>query len=442
MYRDERIEELKNKISLIKDYRNTIELGIIYNDSCEYTLAEKYFKMAREYNFEEGSLELGKFYLTWKQPNLAENCFKELADRGNDEFQNYLGNTYKMQLNLELAKKYYRLSMEQGNKKAIYNLGYLYFDLENDFDSALELLETLDRTDDVQLSITLAKIYHKKKELEKCEKALKAVESDSLASYLLAELYTEIEKYDLAEKYFILSAEKDDIDSQKKLYKFYTEQGKSKLAKKYLRLLAKNGDLKAIFLIAQDCIDNKEYAEAINYYKILENKKLDFYTYYDKKERINYNLCVAYLKTNNEEGAKKYLEKLKEYSNYSHLFKIAEIYKEKNNLEKTIEYLLLLEKELNKSVEVESVAELYWEVHLPLGKIYYDMEKFDLAEKYLKLALKFKEDTESFYLLGSIYEKQNNFGLAIKYYVEADVPEADERISAIEYKLKLLAIKL
>lgn len=440
MYRDERIEELKNKISLIKDYRNTIELGIIYNDSCEYTLAEKYFKMAREYNFEEGSLELGKFYLTWKQPNLAENCFKELADRGNDEFQNYLGNTYKMQLNLELAKKYYRLSMEQGNKKAIYNLGYLYFDLENDFDSALELLETLDRTDDVQLSITLAKIYHKKKELEKCEKALKAVESDSLASYLLAELYTEIEKYDLAEKYFILSAEKDDIDSQKKLYKFYTEQGKSKLAKKYLRLLAKNGDLKAIFLIAQDCIDNKEYAEAINYYKILENKKLDFYTYYDKKERINYNLCVAYLKTNNEEGAKKYLEKLKEYSNYSHLFKIAEIYKEKNNLEKTIEYLLLLEKELNKSVEVESVAELYWEVHLPLGKIYYDMEKFDLAEKYLKLALKFKEDTESFYLLGSIYEKQNNFGLAIKYYVEADVPEADERISAIEYKLKLLKI--
>ena len=181
MYRDERIEELKNKISLIKDYRNMIELGIIYNDSCEYTLAEKYFKMAREYNFEEGSLELGKFYLTWKQPNLAENCFKELADRGNDEFQNYLGNTYKMQLNLELAKKYYRLSMEQGNKKAIYNLGYLYFDLEDDFDSALELLETLDRTDDVQLSITLAKIYHKKKELEKCEKTLKAVESDSLS---------------------------------------------------------------------------------------------------------------------------------------------------------------------------------------------------------------------------------------------------------------------
>ena len=440
MYRDERIKELKNKISLIKDYRNMIELGIIYNDSCEYTLAEKYFKMAREYNFEEGSLELGKFYLTWKQPNLAENCFKELADRGNDEFQNYLGNTYKMQLNLELAKKYYRLSMEQGNKKAIYNLGYLYYDLEDDFDSALELLETLDRTDDVQLCISLAKIYHKKKEFEKCEKALKAVESDSLASYLLAELYTEIEKYDLAEKYFILSAGKDDIDSQKKLYELYTEQGKSKLAKKYLKMLVKNGDLKAIFLIAQDCIDNKEYAEAINYYKILGNKELDFYTYYDKEERINYNLCVAYLKTNNEEGAKKYLEKLKEYSNYSHLFKIAEIYKEKNNLEETIEYLLLLEKELNKSVEVESVAELYWEVHLPLGKIYYDMEKFDLAEKYLKLALKFKEDTESFYLLGSIYEKQNNFGLAIKYYVEADVPEADERISAIEYKLKLLSI--
>ena len=90
----------------------------------------------------------------------------------------------------------------------------------------------------------------------------------------------------------------------KKVYKLYTEQGKSKLAKKYLRLLAKNGDLKAIFLIAQDCIDNEEYAEAINYYKILENKELDFYTYYDKKERINYNLCVAYLKTNNEEGLK------------------------------------------------------------------------------------------------------------------------------------------
>ena len=123
MYRDERIKELKNKISLIKDYRNMIELGIIYNDSCEYTLAEKYFKMAREYNFEEGSLELGKFYLTWKQPNLAENCFKELADRGNDEFQNYLGNTYKMQLNLELAKNLIHFQWSKGIKKLFTILG-------------------------------------------------------------------------------------------------------------------------------------------------------------------------------------------------------------------------------------------------------------------------------------------------------------------------------
>ena len=68
------------------------------------------------------------------------------------------------------------------------------------------------------------------------------------------------------------------------------------------------------------------------------------------------------------------------------------------------------------------------------------MEKFDLAEKYFKLVLEFTDDSEISYLLGDIYEKQNNFGLAIKYYVEADIPEADERISAIEYKLKLLKI--
>lgn len=440
MYRDERIEELKNKISLIKDYKSMIDLGIIYNDSCNYTLAEKYFKMAREYNFEEGSLELGKFYLAWKQPNLAENCFKELADRGNDEFQNYLGTTYKLQLNLELAKKYYRLSIEQGNKKAIYNLGYLYFDLEDDFDSALELLETLDRTDDVQLCIILAKIYHKKKDLEKCEKTLKSVESDSLASYLLAELYTEMEKFDLAEKYFILSAEKDDIDSQKKLYELYSEQGKSKLTEKYLKMMAKNGNLKAIFEIAQNYIDKEKYTEAIDYYKILENKELDFYTYYDKEERINYNLCIAYLKTDNEEGAKKYLEKLQEYSSPSELQEISEIYKEKNNLEEAVKYLLLTEKELKKFLDKDSIPELYLEVYTSLGKIYFDMEKYDLAEKYFKLVLEFTDDSEISYLLGDIYEKQNNFGLAIKYYVEADVPEADERISAIEYKLKLLSI--
>lgn len=440
MYRDERIEELKNKISLIKDYKSMIDLGIIYNDSCNYTLAEKYFKMARGYNFEEGSLELGKFYLAWKQPNLAENCFKELADRGNDEFQNYLGTTYKLQLNLELAKKYYRLSIEQGNKKAIYNLGYLYFDLEDDFDSALELLETLDRTDDVQLCIILAKIYHKKKDLEKCEKTLKSVESDSLASYLLAELYTEMEKFDLAEKYFILSAEKDDIDSQKKLYELYSEQGKSKLTEKYLKMMAKNGNLKAIFEIAQNYIDKEKYTEAIDYYKILENKELDFYTYYDKEERINYNLCIAYLKTDNEEGAKKYLEKLQEYSSPSELQEISEIYKEKNNLEEAVKYLLLTEKELKKFLDKDSIPELYLEVYTSLGKIYFDMEKYDLAEKYFKLVLEFTDDSEISYLLGDIYEKQNNFGLAIKYYVEADVPEADERISAIEYKLKLLSI--
>lgn len=77
---------------------------------------------------------------------------------------------------------------------------------------------------------------------------------------------------------------------------------------------------------------------------------------------------------------------------------------------------------------------------IELGIIYSYSNMYILAEKYLKLLLNLTSDSEASYFLDCIYEKQYNFGLAIKYFLESEIPEASERISAIEYKVKLLNI--
>ena len=90
IYEFERIEKLKKDIEKNNNPKDMIELGEIYDSFNNEFLAEKYFKMASEYNSLEGLFKLGNFYLDNNRLNSAENCFKELADKGNNEFQNSL----------------------------------------------------------------------------------------------------------------------------------------------------------------------------------------------------------------------------------------------------------------------------------------------------------------------------------------------------------------
>lgn len=372
---DEKIKNLKKIIQKTNNCKAMIKLGKIYDDLNRLSLAEKYFKMAVENNSYKGLLKLGKLYLQTRKLNLAEKCFKELADNGDHECQNYLGLVYEKQLKIDLAEKYLKIAGES-----------------------------------------------------------------SKAYYLLGDLYREYNKPELSEKYFILGAEKDDSDCQEVLYKLYKSQNKIELSEKYLSLLIGNGNLKNVYEYAEECMNKQKFDKAIFYYKILENKKLDFYSSHNKQEKINYNLCKAYLKVKNYEEAEKYLSiiNIKNSSNIcEYSFEIAKIYEENNKLKEAEKYYLHSIKCL-KDLDPMDCAVLHEKIHLTLGKFYLKLDQLDLAEKYLKATEEYTDNIEIKYLLGTIYDQQNNLGLAKKYYSQIDTEDAKNKLNLIKKKENII----
>lgn len=438
MYKDEKMEQLKIRVAQGNDYIAMLELGEMYKD-LDYLLAEKYLKMAMQVNYYEGVMELGRLYLSYKKYNLAENCYKELAENGDADAQNYLGTVYKCQLKLDLAKKYYTLSMSQGNKKAIYNLGLLYYD-ENEYDLALSVWKHLNLEEEAEIAHRVAGIYYEKEEYEKSEQVLKMIGDDSMAYYFLGDLYKMWKNEELAEKYFILAAERDDKDALEELYELYTKQGKTDLAEQYLKKLVNLGDLKAIYDYAELALKYDEFDEAIYYYKILEKQKLDFSTSEDKELTIKYNLCLAYLKTKNYDEAEKYLETVYKENNYNHIIEIAEIYEEHEDYDEAIKHYLLAESCINNR-EILDYGEkvvLFTKVYAPLGIIYYNLNDDEKALEYLLNVAHYSEDTEMAYVIATIYERQNNLGLAKQYYSISTVDGSEEKVIEIEQKEELL----
>ena len=436
---DEKIKNLKKIIQKTNNCKAMIKLGKIYDDLNRLSLAEKYFKMAVENNSYKGLLKLGKLYLQTRKLNLAEKCFKELADNGDHECQNYLGLVYEQQLKIDLAEKYLNLAIKGGNEKAFFNLGYLYYNEEN-YDCAIKIWKNLKIEEDPELCLLLAHIYHIKKNFDECEKYLKIAGESSKAYYLLGDLYREYNKPELSEKYFILGAEKDDSDCQEVLYKLYKSQNKIELSEKYLSLLIGNGNLKNVYEYAEECMNKQKFDKAIFYYKIIENKKLDFYSSHNKQEKINYNLCKAYLKVKNYEEAEKYLSiiNIKNSSNIcEYSFEIAKIYEENNKLKEAEKYYLHSIKCL-KDLDPMDCAVLHEKIHLTLGKFYLKLDQLDLAEKYLKATEEYTDNIEIKYLLGTIYDQQNNLGLAKKYYSQIDTEDAKNKLNLIKKKENII----
>lgn len=333
-----------------------------------------------------------------------------------------------------MAIKYYNLAIEQGNEKAIFNLGYLYHENDED-DLALEVWKKLSLIEDSDLCIFLAEIYHRKDDFGKCEEYLKLARENSTAYYLLGDLYREYHDCELSEKYFLLGAESDDVDCQIELHKLYEQQNKLELSEKYLKLLVGNSQLKYVYDFAEKCMKKEEYSRAINYYKMLENKKLNFYTWCDKEEKIKYNLCKAYLKLKNYEEAEKYLIVMEESKVFEYTYEIAKIYEENNKFNEAEKYYLL-SLDYVKSLEPLDYLIMEREVCFNLGKLYLKLNEIENAKKYLKYAIEddYMSDeynSEIKYLLGEIYEKEGNFELTKKYYLESNIEKAKIRLNLI-----------
>lgn len=433
MYELEKITQLEKKIEKNNNPKDMIELGQIYDKLFNECSAEKYFKMAINCESIEGLFYLGNYYLKNDRLNLAEKTFKEQADKGNSEFQNGLAKVYKRQLKFDLAEKYFKLSIEQGNKNAIFNLGYMYFFIDK-YDLSIEIFKQI--LDDPMACIIIGKSYHAKKDLENCEKYLKMAGNHSEAYSLLGLLYFEKENYEQAEKYLKISAEKDNKDSQKKLCQLYQQQKNYIAEEKYLRILANNGDVESILALTEKYMEQEKYKEALELYKRIENTSVITENYFDKIE-VKYNLCKCYLQLDYFEEVEEYLKCIEEFDMCDYFSEIADIFYKKGKKEQAEKYYLLaFEKTRHMEYEIATVQR--GKISYYLGKIYFEAGRFSLAEKYLKKAVKKKYNIESVMLLAETYEKQNNLGLAKKYYSEANTKEAKEKLNLIEQKENLI----
>lgn len=83
-------------------------------------------------------------------------------------------------------------------------------------------------------------------------------------------------------------------------------------------------------------------------------------------------------------------------------------------------------------------AVLHEKIHLTLGKFYLKLDQLDLAEKYLKATEEYTDNIEIKYLLGTIYDQQNNLGLAKKYYSQIDTEDAKNKLNLIKKKENII----
>ena len=179
-----------------------------------------------------------------------------------------------------------------------------------------------------------------------------------------------------------------------------------------------------------------EYNNTVIYYKILENKSLED-TWYDRNEKVKYNLCKAYLELGDYNEASKYLFVIDNSDIYDYAFEIAQIYEKGNKYNEAEKYYCYA---LHHLDDLDPLDYLWMNrtISLHLGKIYLKINQIDLAEKYLITAVEDKNDLEANFLLGNIYEKQNNLELAKKYYSHANTEEAKNRLNIIKQKENLI----
>lgn len=107
----------------------------------------------------------------------------------------------------------------------------------------------------------------------------KAIEEDNSASAMnmLAWLYETQNKIDLAEKYYLMSAQNEFVPAMNNLGRFYALQQRFRLAERYYKMAATTGYSSAIInlilLFARNKTENVKPRELEQYYKLLQAKQ-------------------------------------------------------------------------------------------------------------------------------------------------------------------------
>lgn len=227
--------------------------------------------------------------------------------------------------------------------------------------------------------------------------------------YLMASLYVEpVNDLINAEAHFIKASElEDNVLYDKALAEFYyIKKDFLKAAVAYSKVIKKEPSANQYILRAksyQQIGDEDKYLADLKNAEKLE----DDYT-------INFMLAEYYAKHSNTEEALKYYEKVvKEIPDNIQLqLKIAEMYKLMNNTEKAVEHFNAMLDKLDGQQKIYILKQI--------GQIYAQKKEYKKALEYFLMVIKdFPEDVSSYYSAGYIYEILTQFKKAEQVYLKA-----------------------
>jgi TPR repeat protein len=173
------------------------------------------------------------------------------------------------------------------------------------FDNAQAELENIEQSSGEKYTL-MGFIYwgkgNKKDALKSFRKAIKEKEGDTFILAVIADLYSDLNRKEEAEKYYLLAIEKGHVSALNNLAVLYNDLNRKEEAEKYYLLAIEKGVVKALFNVANLYVDLNRNEVAEKYYLLaiengdasaLYNLSFQFYSKNLNKEKA-YSYIVQY----------------------------------------------------------------------------------------------------------------------------------------------------
>ncbi|MFN8296983.1 MAG: tetratricopeptide repeat protein [Chitinophagales bacterium] len=267
------------------------------------------------------------------------------------------------------------------------------------YKDALLLVNDIDQEEDGVKDLISGIILSNKENIKDAEKCyLLSIKKGNIdAAFNVALLYEDQRKFDKAEEYYLLAIENNDTDAIFNLALMYEDLKKINKAEKYYLLAIEKNENKALNNLALLYENEQKYDKAEKYY-LLGIKKND-------NKALN-NLAILYKNQNKIDIAEKYFLLAIDKGNADAIFNLALLYVYQQKYNKAEKYYLLAIKNDEKRALNN------------LGLLYEEQKKYDKAEKYYLLAIE-EGDNKALHNLALLYESQKNYKKAEKYYLKA-----------------------
>jgi len=317
-------------------------LGDAYFAEDDFENSEKYYKIALENGSPDSKDKLFNLYQTTENiEKFRELIEKDGVKRGEDFLT--LGNLYFHKKDYKMAEKWYLESEKLGFLEAKYNLGHVYYEIENFEKAEKYLQEVIEKVPHLRENATekLINVYNSQAnfyltsgDFEKAEKYLKIL----------------VEKYGIKECYYnlaILNKKKGNKEKYKEYILKGCEFGDSKFMYNYaLSIYSETGKYTEEVDMWLKKAAEKDHVDAmyeLGLFASEENRIEDSKKWYKKaaekgETTAMNNLANIYSEEGNKEEAMKLYLKSAEKGNPLAFFNLGNYYEENNNIELAKEY--------------------------------------------------------------------------------------------------------